>query len=54
VKTHNDEAVTGHFVMYSGITKICDRKTVVNVFTKLVQIEGTTQTFSPTESCFSS
>ena len=29
--------------MYSGITKICYRKTVGHVFTKPVQIEGTTQ-----------
>jgi hypothetical protein len=29
--------------MYSGITKIYDRKTVEQVFTKPVQIEGTTQ-----------
>ena len=27
--------------MYSGITKIYDRKTVGHVFTKPVQIEGT-------------
>jgi hypothetical protein len=33
--------------MYSGITKIYDRKTVGHVFTKPVQIEGTTQTFFP-------
>jgi hypothetical protein len=33
--------------MYSGITKIYDRKTVGHVFTKPVQIEGKTQkTFS--------
>jgi hypothetical protein len=31
--------------MYSGITKIYDRKTVGHVFTKPVQIEGTTQNF---------
>jgi len=29
--------------MYSGITKIYYRKTVGHVFTKPVQIEGTTQ-----------
>jgi hypothetical protein len=31
------------FIMYSGITKIYHRKTVGHVFTKPVQIEGTTQ-----------
>jgi hypothetical protein len=31
--------------MYSGITKIYYRKTVGHVFTKPVQIEGTTQKF---------
>jgi hypothetical protein len=40
--------------MYSGITKIYYRKTVGHVFTKPLQIEGTTQkTFFPV-SCFSS
>ena len=39
--------------MYSGITKIYYRKTVGHVFTKHVQIEGTTQIFFPV-SCFSS
>ena len=34
---------TGRFIMYSGITKICYRKTVGHVFTKPVQIKGTTQ-----------
>jgi len=34
---------TGGFIMYSGITKIYYRKTVGHVFTKPVQIEGTTQ-----------
>jgi hypothetical protein len=29
--------------VYSGNSKKCDRKTVGNVFTKPVQIEGTTQ-----------
>jgi hypothetical protein len=29
--------------MYSGITKIYYRKTVVHIFTKPVQIEGTTK-----------
>jgi hypothetical protein len=33
--------------MYSGITKIYDRKTRGHVFTKPVQIEGTTQKFFP-------
>ena len=37
---------TGRFIMYSGITKIYYRKTVGHVFTKQVQIEGTTQTFT--------
>jgi hypothetical protein len=36
---------TGRFIMYSGITKMYDRKTVRHVFTKPVQIEGTTQKF---------
>ena len=41
--------------MYSGITKIYYRKTVGHVFTKPVQIEGTTQKFFfPPLSCFSS
>jgi len=34
---------TVRFIMYSGITKICYRKTVGHVFTKPVQIERTTQ-----------
>jgi hypothetical protein len=34
--------------MYSGITKIYYRKTVGHVFTKPVQIEGTTQKFTKT------
>ena len=34
---------TGRFIMYSGITKNYYRKTVGQVFTKPVQIEGTTQ-----------
>jgi hypothetical protein len=38
---------TGRFIMYSGITKIYYRKTVGQVFTKPVQIEGTTQNFFP-------
>jgi hypothetical protein len=35
----------GHFIMYSGITKIYYRKTVGHVFMKPVQIEGKTETF---------
>ena len=45
---------TGRFILYSGITKICYRKTVGHVFTKPVQIEGTTQKFFSLVSCFSS
>jgi hypothetical protein len=33
--------------MYSGITTIYDRKTVRHAFTKLVQVEGTTQKIFP-------
>ena len=40
--------------MYSGITKIYYRKTVGHVFTKPVQIEGTTQKKKFAVSCFSS
>jgi hypothetical protein len=36
---------TGHFIMYSGITKIYYRKTAGHAFTKPVQTEGTTQKF---------
>jgi hypothetical protein len=36
---------TGRFIMYSRITKVYYRKTVGHVFTKLVQIEGTTEKF---------
>jgi hypothetical protein len=36
---------TGRFVVYSGITKIYYRKTVGHIFTKPVQIKGTTQKF---------
>jgi hypothetical protein len=43
---------TGHFIIYSGITKIYDRKTVGHVFMKLVQIEGTTENFFPTKLFF--
>jgi hypothetical protein len=45
---------TGPSIMYSGITKIYYRKTVGHVFTKPVQIEGTTQNFFFPVSCFSS
>ena len=46
---------TGRFIMYSWITKIYYRKTVGHIFTKPVQIEGTTQKmFFRTVSCFSS
>jgi hypothetical protein len=31
---------TGRFIIYSGITKIYDRKTIGQVFTKPVQIEA--------------
>jgi hypothetical protein len=34
---------TGHFVMYSGITTFCYRKTVGHLFTKPVQVEETTK-----------
>ena len=40
--------------MYSGITKIQYRKTVGHVFTKPLQVEGTTQFFFFPVSCFSS
>jgi len=43
---------TGRFIMYSEITKIYYRKTVGQVFTKPVQIEGTTQTFFPSNLFF--
>jgi len=42
------ENYTGRFIMYSWITKIYYRKTVGQVFTKPVQIEGTTQNFTDT------
>jgi len=38
---------TGRFVMYSGATNIYYRKTVGHLFTKPVQIEGTTQNIFP-------
>jgi hypothetical protein len=37
------EHYTGRFIMYSRITEIYYRKTIGHVFTKPVQIEGTTQ-----------
>jgi hypothetical protein len=40
--------------MYSGITKIYYRKTVGHVFTKPVQIEGTTENFFFPVRCFPS
>ena len=39
---------TGRFIMHSGIAKIYYRKTVGHVFTKPVQLEGTTQKFTET------
>jgi hypothetical protein len=39
--------------MYSGITKIYDRKTIGQVFTKPLQIEGTTQKYFPRKLFFS-
>jgi hypothetical protein len=38
---------TGLFIMYSGIKKCIIGKTIGHVFTKSVQIEGTTQTPHP-------
>jgi len=38
---------TGRFKMYTGITKTYYKKTVGHVFTKPVQIEGTTHDFFP-------
>jgi hypothetical protein len=43
---------TGRFIMYSGITKIYDRKTLGNVFAKPMQIEETTQNYYPTKLFF--
>jgi hypothetical protein len=43
---------TGRFIMYSGITNIYDSKTVGHVFTKPLQIEGTTQNFFPQKVIF--
>jgi hypothetical protein len=40
---HLPPAYTGCFIMYSGITKIYDRKTIGHMFKKPVQIEWTTQ-----------
>jgi len=44
---------TGHFKLYSGITKIYYRKTAGHIFVKTVQIEGTTQNIFFPVSCFS-
>ena len=38
---------TGRFIMYSGITNIYYKKTLGHIFTKPVQIEGTTQKIFP-------
>ena len=46
-----DQYYTGRFIMYSGITKIYYRKTAGHVFTKPVQIEGSTQ-FPPHSKLF--
>ena len=43
---------TGRFIMCSGITKIYYRKSVGHVFTKPVQIEGTTEFFFPSKLFF--
>jgi hypothetical protein len=43
---------TERFIMHSGITKIYCRKTVGHVFTKPVQVEGTTQKFFPSKLFF--
>jgi hypothetical protein len=40
------------FIMYSGITKIYYGKTVGQIFTKPVQIAGTTQKFFPSKLFF--
>ena len=48
-----NDVSTGRFIMCSKITEIFYRKTVGHIFTKPVQIEGTTQNFFPV-SCFSS
>jgi hypothetical protein len=45
---------TGRFIMHSGITKIYYRNTVGLVFTKVVQLEATTQEFISPLICFSS
>ena len=39
---------TGRFIMYSEITKLFYRKTVGYVFTKPIQLEGTTKKFIET------
>jgi hypothetical protein len=43
---------TGRLIMHSGITKIYVTKTVGHVFTKPVQIEGTTQKYFPQKVVF--
>jgi len=48
----NQRFYTGRFIMYSRITKNCYRKTVGQVFTKPVQIEGTIQFFTPSKLSF--
>jgi hypothetical protein len=49
---HRGSINTGSFIMYSGITKIYYTKTVGHVFTKPIQIEGTTQKFFPSKLFF--
>ena len=44
---------TGLFIMYSRITKIYYRKSAGHIFTKPVQIEGTTQKDFFPVGCFS-
>jgi len=46
------EEYTGRFIMHSGITKIYYRKPLGTVFTKPVQIEGTTLKIFPSKLCF--
>jgi hypothetical protein len=43
---------TGHFIMYSRITKIYYKKTAGHIFTKPVQKEEITQTFFPSKLFF--
>ena len=52
-KTHIETLKsTGRFIMYSYITKIYYMKTAGPVFTKPVQIEGTTQKMFPPNKLF--